>query len=173
MHRNGWSLFAALALGTASLSPVPAAADAIPEPATPAHAGASAVAQADGEAAKAALAVVERFERALAGGDRNAALGALAPDLVVFESGHAERSREEYAASHLDADIAFLKTAQATLISRRATAAGDGAMVLSESRVRSEREGKTTNRISLETLLLRNTADGWRITHIHWSSRVP
>lgn len=173
MHRNGWSLFAALALGAASLSPVPAAADAIPGPATPAHADASVAAHADGEAAKAALAVVERFERALAGGDRNAALGTLAADLVVFESGHAERSREEYAASHLDADIAFLKTAQTTLVSRRASAAGDGAMVLSENQVRSEREGKTTNRISLETLLLRNTADGWRITHIHWSSRVP
>lgn len=173
MHRNGWSLFAALALGAASLSPLRAAADAVGGPAARMHGSATVTAHADGEAAKAALAVVERFERALAGADRKAALDALAPDLVVFESGHAERSREEYAASHLDADIAFLKTAQTTRVSRRATAAGDGAMVLSENQVRSESDGKTTNRISLETLLLRNTADGWRITHIHWSSRVP
>ncbi len=126
----------------------------------------------DGEAAKAAVAAVERFERALADGDRNAALALLAPDLVVYESGHAERTREEYAASHLDADIAYLKTAKTRLLSRSASAVGDSALVLSETEIRSEREGKTTTRASLETLLLRRSADGWRIAHIHWSSRV-
>jgi ketosteroid isomerase-like protein len=124
------------------------------------------------EAAKAALAVVEGFERALADGDRNAALDALAPDLVVFESGHVERTREEYAASHLDADIAFLKTAKTRLLSRSASIVGESAIVLSETQISSEREGKATTRASLETLLLRRTVDGWRITHIHWSSRV-
>lgn len=119
-----------------------------------------------------ALAVVERFEQALAAGDRDTALAQLAPDLVVFESGHAERSRDEYAASHLDADIAFLKTATTRQTARRASADTDSALVLSESEVRSERNGKTTTRATLETLVLRRRDGRWQITHIHWSSRA-
>ncbi len=46
------------------------------------------------------------------------------------------------------------------------------AVVLSETRIGSDRDGKARTRASLETLLRRNTAHGWRITHIHWSSRV-
>lgn len=119
-----------------------------------------------------ALAVVDRFGKALADGDRTAALAQLAPDLVVFESGHAERSRDEYAASHLDADIAFLKTATAHQTARRASAGKDSALVLSESEVRSVRDGKTTTRATLETLVLRKRDGRWLITHIHWSSRA-
>jgi ketosteroid isomerase-like protein len=121
--------------------------------------------------AQPALAVVEGFERALADGDRDTALALLAPDLRVFESGHAERSRDEYAASHLDADIAYLKTARSALKSRTVHMSSDSALVLSETEVRSERNGKPTTRAVLETLLLRRTTEGWRITHIHWSSR--
>jgi ketosteroid isomerase-like protein len=29
------------------------------------------------------------------------------------------------------------------------------------------------NSITLETMVLRRDADGWRIVHIHWSSRKP
>lgn len=122
-------------------------------------------------AAQPAVAAVERFERALVDGDRAAALALLAPDLRVFESGHVENSRDEYAASHLDADIAYLKTARTTLKSRNATATADSALVLSETEVRNERDGKTTTRAGLETIALQRTDQGWRITHIHWSSR--
>jgi ketosteroid isomerase-like protein len=117
------------------------------------------------------LAVVESFERALADGDRTAALAQLAPDLRVFESGHVEASRDDYAASHLDADMAYLKTAQTTLKTRSVSASTDSALVLSETEVRSQRNGKPTARAGLETMVLHRTAEGWRITHIHWSSR--
>lgn len=189
MHRNGLGRFGVRGLLTARAALAALlACTAVAMPGHTAAAEASAdasrvsamqtaddpatVAKSDGEAAKAALAVVERFERALADGDRNAALEVLATDLVVYESGHAERSREEYAASHLDADIAFLNTAKTQLLSRSVNAVGDSAVVLSETRIRSERQGKATARASLETLLLRRTAHGWRITHIHWSSRA-
>jgi len=148
------------------------AAETATDAATKAHSEPAITIKTDGAAAKGAVAAVERFEHALSDGDRNAALALLAPDLVVYESGHAERTREEYAASHLDADIAFLKTAKTRLVSRDASAVGDSALVLSETEIRSEREGRTTTRISLETLLLRRTDYGWRIAHIHWSSRV-
>jgi len=158
------------ALGHAVAAEV--SADAARRPSTKTDSEPATAATADDAAAKAALALVERFERALADGDRSAVLDALSPELVVFESGHAERSRTEYAASHLDADIAFLKTAKTRLLSRSARIVGESAVVLSETQIRSEREGKATTRASLETLLLRRTAEGWRITHIHWSSRV-
>ncbi|HSX60791.1 MAG TPA: nuclear transport factor 2 family protein [Tahibacter sp.] len=117
------------------------------------------------------LAVVERFERALAAGDRAAALAQLAPELRVFESGHVERSREEYASEHLGADMEFLKTAQTALKSRRIDVTADSALVLSEIEIRSVRDGRTATRASLETLVLHHGTDGWRIVHIHWSSR--
>jgi ketosteroid isomerase-like protein len=135
-----------------------------------ATAGARTAAASDA-ATQPALAVVERFERALADGDRTAALAQLAPDLRVFESGHVENSRDDYAASHLDADIEYLKTVRTTLKSRNATATADSALVLSETEVRNERDGKSTTRAGLETIALRRTREGWRITHIHWSSR--
>jgi ketosteroid isomerase-like protein len=185
MHRNGLGRFgargwltaraSAAALGIGAVLAVPgqaAAADIGREPAMDTAKESAAMTKREGEAAKAAIATVERFERALADGDRTAALNTLSQDLVVFESGHAERSREEYAASHLDADIAFLKTAKTRLLSRITSAVGDTVAVLSETEIRSERDGKATTRASLETLLLRRTVDGWRITHIHWSSRV-
>lgn len=128
-------------------------------------------AAASDAATQPALAVVERFERALTDGDRTAALAQLAPDLRVFESGHVENSRDEYAASHLDADIEYLKTARTTLKSRNATATADSVLVLSETEVRNERNGKSTTRAGLETIALQRTREGWRITHIHWSSR--
>lgn len=185
MHRYGPGRFsargwltarasaAALGIGAAFAVPDQAAvADTRREPAMKTAKESVAMTKREGEAAKAAIATVERFERALADGDRTAALNTLSPDLVVFESGHAERSREEYATSHLDADIAFLKTAKTRLLSRITRAIGDTVVVLSETEIRSERDGKATTRASLETLLLRKTADGWRITHVHWSSRA-
>lgn len=134
----------------------------------------TALAQApvDDPAAAAAVATVENFHKALDAGDGKAALALLTPQLQVFESGHVERSRDEYASRHLDADIQFSKTAQSTLASRHAEVSGDSAWVLSESDVSSQRQGKPVKQRSIETMLLRQTPQGWRIVHIHWSSRT-
>jgi limonene-1,2-epoxide hydrolase len=148
-----------------------AAADAKPAVAAKAVADAKPVVTADGAAARQALAIVEKFHKALHDGDQSAALELLAPQLRVYESGHVEASRDEYAASHLPADIAFLQTARVTLKSRHAWSAGDSAWVLSESQTDTERKGRPVSQASLETLLLVKTAQGWRIAHIHWSSR--
>jgi hypothetical protein len=32
--------------------------------------------------------------------------------------------------------------------------------------------GRPVDRLTVETMLLRRHADGWRIQHIHWSSRA-
>jgi mono/diheme cytochrome c family protein len=116
------------------------------------------------------IAVVDRFFRALASGDTNSAGALLDPKVLIYESGGAERSRTEYESHHLRADAAFLKTAQHRLLSRTGDAIGDLAWVATESRL-TTKGTKATDLISTETMVLRKTSQGWRIVHIHWSSR--
>lgn len=45
------------------------------------------------------------------------------------------------------------------------------AWVASEARLSGAPAGKPVELISLETLVMKKAANGWRIVHIHWSSR--
>jgi hypothetical protein len=90
--------------------------------------------------------VVLAFHEALASGDSATALKLLAEDVVIYESGGVEASREEYRSHHLPADMAFTSS--------------------TEREVTVEIHSTGT-----ETMLLDLTSDGWRIRHIHWSSR--
>ncbi len=122
-------------------------------------------------AARTASDAVTAFQTALKSGDAAGAAAWLAPDVVIYEGGEVERSRDEYQARHMPADIAFLKTARIELIKRDAGESGDSAWVNSETRVRGKSsKGHDIDLISTETTLLRKTSEGWRITHIHWSS---
>jgi ketosteroid isomerase-like protein len=116
------------------------------------------------------VAVVDRFFRSLAAGDTSAASALLDPAVLVYESGSVERSRGEYAAHHLAADAAFLHSAKQQVISRRADTVGDLAWVATESRLKAY-GAKSTGTISTETMILHRQPSGWRIVHIHWSSR--
>lgn len=121
--------------------------------------------------ADAPIAVVDAFGKALAAGDTAAALNLLDPAVTILESGGVERSRDEYAAHHLGADAAFLRDATVTPVWRTARAHGALAWVGSESRVAAVSKGKPVKLMSTETMVLSQTPDGWRIVHIHWSSR--
>ena len=59
------------------------------------------------EEAVEAARVVDAFHTALEHGDTEGTLALLAEDVLIFESGDAERSRDEYAEHHLAADAAF------------------------------------------------------------------
>lgn len=107
------------------------------------------------------------FRRALESGQEQAALALLAPDVLVYESGDRNRSRDEYAARHLRADLAFLAKARVRQLEQKAWAHGDLAWVATRSRI----AGRSLELIGTETLVLRRTPEGWRIVHIHWSSR--
>lgn len=121
--------------------------------------------------AKGPAEVVDAFFMALKAGDLVTARSLLDPNVRIFESGGAERSAEEYAGHHLPADSAFLKTASQEITQRTGDAVGDLAWVASEQRIQAESKGKAVDILSTETMVLRKTADGWRIVHIHWSSR--
>jgi ketosteroid isomerase-like protein len=118
-----------------------------------------------------AIASVERFSAALSAGDVARAGAELDPNVLVLESGGVERSREEYLGGHAKSDAAFIKSAHVTLKHRTAQAAGDLAWVASESDIHATREGKPLMISSTETMVVKRTAQGWKIVHIHWSSR--
>jgi ketosteroid isomerase-like protein len=113
---------------------------------------------------------VAAFHDALSRGDRARVTELLAPSVVIFESGGAEVSREEYASHHLGADMEFAKATKQEVVEREAGEAGDAAWVLTRSRTSGTFRDKQVDLRGTETMLLRKTADGWRIVHIHWSS---
>lgn len=113
--------------------------------------------------------VLDSFHRALQTGDRTAALGFLSEDALIFESGHSEEKRQ-YAAHHLDADIAFAGQVPATAMKRKGVLSGQVAWITTEGRTTGTFKGKTVDRRTVETALLRRQAGAWKIVHLHWSS---
>jgi ketosteroid isomerase-like protein len=118
-----------------------------------------------------AVAAVDAFGKALAAGDMAAVEAALAPGVIVLESGGAERSRSEYMGHHAKADAAFLGKAHAALMRRTARVHGDVAWVASESELHTTQGARPSTTLSAETMVLERTGEGWQIVHIHWSSR--
>lgn len=124
------------------------------------------------DAAKAAVAAVDRFFAALSAGDLERAAAELERDVIILESGGAEHSAAEYLGGHARSDAEFLKDAHQSLIRRDARRSGDLAWVASESEIHVKEDGKPMTIASTETMVLRSTEGGWKIAHIHWSSRV-
>lgn len=124
------------------------------------------------QSATAAAAAVDRFFSALSAGDLERAGALLDPDVVILESGGAEHSAAEYLGGHAKGDAEFLKGARHTLLRRTEHTAGDFAWVASESELHVEKGGKPATYASTETMVLRSGPGGWKIVHIHWSSRA-
>lgn len=122
-------------------------------------------------AAQEAVAVVEAFSAAIKGVRIDDASALLDPSVLVLESGGSERSRDEYLSHHAKADAEYMKDARQQLRYRQARVVGDIAWVSSESIISHDRDGKPTSSLSTETMVLRKTKQGWKIVHIHWSSR--
>lgn len=121
-----------------------------------------------GEAA--ARAAVDSFTAALQHGDSARALRMLHPELTVYESGVAE-DLAHYRSHHLAADIAFLRAVSSTTIRDRMTVSGAMALYTREYRSRGTWRGRAIDSTGTETMVLLRTPAGWRIRHIHWSSR--
>lgn len=165
------SIATSLALVIGLGSAVDAAAQA--KPAAHAHHPQPAVAAAMDvpTAAAPAVAVVERFGKALAAGDFKTVESLLDTDVLILETGGAERSRREYLEHHAISDAKFLSGTHSQLQRRRARIAGDLVWVGSESELHASKDGKPMTLLSTETMVLAKTGADWRIVHIHWSSR--
>lgn len=127
-------------------------------------------ASAQGAPERAVAEVVHAYHAALAAGDSAAALQLLHPDVVIFEGGHAE-TRDEYRSGHLRSDMAFASATQRSVTSESAMAWGDEALYIAESRTTGRWRDRDIDSRGTETMVLLRSADGWRIRHIHWSSR--
>ena len=123
-------------------------------------------------AARGAAETVDSFHAALRRGDTRAAAALLANDALIFEEGGVERTKAEYAASHLSADAEFSKAVQSTLTRRAGQSNGKLAWIASEGRSTGVFRGSAIHRESTETMILRRTGRAWKIVHIHWSSRA-
>lgn len=135
-----------------------------------AHASTAPVQQVS-EQAKPAVDVIEQFSAALKTGDLRRAGELLADDVVILESGGAEHSRAEYLGGHAKHDAAFLKDAHVQIAHRSARVEGSLAWVATESELHATEKEQPLTLLSTETMVLKKTASGWRIVHIHWSSR--
>lgn len=122
-------------------------------------------------AARDAVKVVDAFSAAIKAAKTGEAGKLLDAKALILESGGSERSRAEYLREHAIADATFMQSARQQLRYRQARAEGNVAWVGSQSELQTTQHGKPTTILSTETMVLRKGADGWRIVHIHWSSR--
>lgn len=121
--------------------------------------------------AEAAVAVTNAFGEALAAADFEQVEALLDPAVIILETGGAERSRTEYLSHHARSDAKFLAGSHSALSRRIARSDGDTVWVASESELHANNDGKPMTLLSTETMVLNNTPTGWKIVHIHWSSR--
>jgi ketosteroid isomerase-like protein len=118
-----------------------------------------------------ATGAVDAFHKALKTGDKTGALALLDDTVEIFEQGGVERSKAEYAAAHLDADMAFSGATKSTRTNRGGAILGNLAYITTETKVTGSYKGKSVNSVSIETMVLHKTGKDWKILHIHWSSR--
>lgn len=114
---------------------------------------------------------VSAFHAAMEAGDKARALAALSPAVVIYESGYAERSRDEYASHHLASDIEFCKETTRKVLKHSERVDGAVAAVMQETETAGTFKGKPVHAMGVETTLLEKKNDQWIIVHVHWSSR--
>lgn len=125
-------------------------------------------------AASAAETVVNTFMVDLAGGQLETARELMTPDAVVMANGIVLGDRDTYINGPAKGDVAALSGTQRELLHRATRAGNDIAWVVSEKRVRRNTDAASRGPreiVVTETMLLAKTTSGWKITHIHWSSR--
>lgn len=120
--------------------------------------------------ARGPAAVVDAFHAALHRGDARSAATLLTDDALIFEEGGVERSKAEYVAHHLPADVAFSMVVPSSVTRRAGGSKGALAWIASEGRMKGTYKGKAVDRVTTETMLLRHVGRRWKIVHIHWSS---
>jgi ketosteroid isomerase-like protein len=116
-------------------------------------------------------AVVAAFGKALASGDSTAALALLHPDVVIFEGGGWE-TLEDYRRGHLRADMSALQSLKQETLRDVIKVSGDLALSTREYSTTGQRGERVIDNVGAESMVLLRTPTGWKIRHIHWSSRA-
>ena len=116
------------------------------------------------------VAVVDAFHAALAAGDSLAAVGHLAEDVTILESGGVE-NKTQYRSGHLSGDMRYAQAVSRERGEVSVTVLGNVAWTHSTSVVRGRMGDRDVHSQSVELMVLAREGDAWRIRAIHWSSR--
>jgi ketosteroid isomerase-like protein len=109
------------------------------------------------------------FHEGLTKGDSAAVLALLHPEVVIFEGGW--ESLEDYRKGHLRADMRASQALKQETTRDVITISGDLALITREYSTSGTMGERTVDSIGVETMVLLRTQNGWKIRHIHWSSR--
>jgi len=116
------------------------------------------------------VAVVDAYHAALAAGDSVTALGHLAPDVTILESGGVE-DKQSYRSGHLAADMRFAQAVPRQRGEIQVRFLGDVAWASSTSITQGRSGDREINSQGAELMVLAREDGAWKITAIHWSSR--
>ena len=114
--------------------------------------------------------VIRSFHQALKSKDKKLARSLLLDKVVIFEGGKVERSAQEYANHHMQADMNYLSSVKSTLIEQHVEEIGDVAVAIARTKTTGTYKGKSIERSGMETMILKKQHGVWKITHIHWSN---
>lgn len=110
------------------------------------------------------------FRSAMASGEIATVLGILSPEVLVYDAGREDRSREAYAAQNLKRDMARLGAFYAEVLSQVGSERADAAWVTTRTRYLSTATERPVRFIGTETLVLQRLGGGWQIVHVHRSA---
>jgi ketosteroid isomerase-like protein len=113
---------------------------------------------------------VAEFHSALDAGHARAMLELMAPDVVIYEQGFVESSRDAYANAHLGDDVDFASHTKREVVTTQSGGSGDSAWVITQSTTAGSYHDATIALQNTETMVLQRIGGDWKITHIHWSA---
>ncbi|MDH3458783.1 MAG: nuclear transport factor 2 family protein [Gemmatimonadota bacterium] len=116
------------------------------------------------------IAVIDAFHAALAAGDSTAALGQLAEDVIILESGGIE-DKDHYRSGHLRGDMRFAQAVPRQRGEITVEIVGNVAWAYATSTAVGTMGDRAIDSQGAELMVLVRVADGWKIKAIHWSSR--
>ena len=90
--------------------------------------------------------------------------------MIIFEGGGVERSADEYASHHMLSDMKYLAAIASKQLEHQVFTNDDMAYSISRSKTTGTYKGKKVDYTGMESMTLKNTDSGWKITHIHWSN---
>ncbi len=119
------------------------------------------------------VATANVFRSALLDGSTGTALSLLSPDVLVYGDGEESGSRDAYASGRLKQDIATLATYYVEVLSQKSDVQDNIAWVSTRLRLLGKSTENSAQHHGTETMVLRRSAAGWQIVHLHRSYSWP
>jgi ketosteroid isomerase-like protein len=119
---------------------------------------------------KEVIRVVDGFHAAIVAGDTTKALGFLAEDAVILESGGLE-NKQHYASGHIAGDMRFSQAVPRQRGEMKVNIVGDAAWTYTTTVTQGKMGEREINSQGVELVVLARDGSDWKIKAIHWSSR--